>query len=199
MFYDNYLLIKTKLNNNGVNMPKPIQFKKLLLLMLLFSSSMNVFSNSYVENKWLDNRYVDHKNGTVTDKITGLMWKQCSEGLSLSGSNCVNEEGKEDNPTLYSWKQAIELTNTFEFAGKSDWRLPNIKELMSLVARNRRSGSSINSTRFPNTPTDAYWSSSPSARHSQSSWKVTFNGGYHIYSPRHRDSKAYVRLVRDVK
>ena len=172
-------------------MPKPIQFKKLLLLMLLFSSSTNVFSEQtikdYIKNQWQDSRYINHDDGTVTDTKTTLMWKRCPEGLS--GSSCTI-----GTATTHTYKGAIELTEGYSFAKYSDWRLPNIKELRSLVARDRYNPA-INSTLFPNTPTnDRFWSSSPSAHGTGNAWLLNFGYGYDGDSD--RDSLYYVRLVR---
>jgi len=130
--------------------------------MLLFSSSTNVFSQTiedYIKNQWQDSRYINHGDGTVTDKKTTLMWKHCPEGLS--GSNCSIE----DTANKYTWKEAIEQAEGSAFAGYSDWRLPNIKELRSLAARDRYDPA-INSTLFPNTPSSGFWSSSPFAYNS---------------------------------
>jgi hypothetical protein len=172
-------------------MPKPIQFKKLLLLMLLFSSSTNVFSQTiktYIDNQWQDSLYTDHKDGTVTDIKTTLMWKRCPEGLS--GSGCTGTAEK------YSYKLAIERADASEnkpFATYSDWRLPNIKELRSLVARDRYLPA-INSTFFPNTPNSYFWSSSPYAYFTNSAWILDFDYGDDYYY--HRSNYIYVRLVR---
>jgi hypothetical protein len=199
----NYLLIKTKLNNNGANMLKPIQFKKLLLLMLLFSSSTNVFSDQiqkdYINNRWEDSRYTNHNDGTVTDIKTGLMWKQCSEGLS--GDNC-----SAGTATTHTYKDAIEHAGRVTFAGHSDWRLPNIKELASLAAYDRYKPA-INSTFFPNTPfifvftssgyKSSFWSSSPDANVPNYAMKLHFSNGNDGNNP--RNESLYVRLVRVVQ
>jgi hypothetical protein len=193
MFYVNYLLIKTKLNNNGANMSKPIQFKKLLLLMLLLSSSMNVFSQTirpYIAHQWEEDRYTNHGDGTVTDKKTGLMWKQCSEGLSGSDCSTVVTGATEK----YTYKGAIELTEGYSFVTYSDWRLPNLKELVSLAARDRHEPA-INSKLFPSTPTsDVFWSSSPYASTGKDALTLNFKYGHDGYSV--RTSNRYVRLVR---
>jgi hypothetical protein len=193
VFHINYLLIKIKLNNNGANMPKPIQFKKLLLLMLLFSSSTNVFSQqtikNYIDNQWQDSRYTKHytseNEGTVTDTKTGLMWKQCPEGLS--GKSCSGTAVKS------SYEKAILIARLTDFADYQDWRLPNMKELASLVAHDRYRPA-INSTFFPNTPDSDFWSSSPYAYYAGYAWMLDFGDGYDSYSSRNYDR--YVRLVR---
>ena len=173
-------------------MPKPIQLKKLLLLMLLFSSSTNVFSQtikSYIKNQWQDSRYINHKDGTVTDKKTTLMWKRCPEGLS--GSGCLT-----GTVASYTYKTAIESADAPEnkpFATYNDWRLPNMKELLSLVARDRYLPA-INSTLFPNTSISFFWSSSPNAYNTYVAWILNFNTGYGSYDG--RSHSHYVRLVR---
>ena len=178
-------------------MPKPIQFKKLLLLMLLFSSSTNVLSDqvikSYIKNQWQDSRYINHGDGTVTDKKTTLMWKHCPEGLS--GSNCSIA----DTANKYTWKEAIERADASEnkpFATYSDWRLPNIKEIRSLAAYDRYRPA-INRTLFPNTPSSSFWSSSPYAygtSYTSYAWILYFIGGENSYKSRYYGH--YVRLVR---
>jgi hypothetical protein len=204
----NYLLIKSKLNNNGVNMPKPIQFKKLLLLMLVFSSSTNVLSDqiikSYIKNLWQDSRYIDHRNGTVTDTKTALMWKQCAEGLS--GKDCSKNIAGDAVKLTYT--QAVELVKNSTFKEYDDWRLPNIKELESLVAYDRAIPA-INLTRFPKTPSSGFWSSSPKdvgedtgeSKYSVA-WVLDFVDGKNDSSRRKSSNPhatprlSYVRLVR---
>ena len=137
-----------------------------------------------------DGRYTDHGDGTVTDKITKLMWKQCSEGQS--GTDCSG-----GTATTKTWQVALQVPANINtqggFAGYSDWRLPNIKELKSLVER-RCFLPAINATHFPNTKSSLYWSSSPHANFSSYAWSVYFNYGYDNNSNRLNNS--YVRLVR---
>jgi hypothetical protein len=148
---------------------------------------------SYIKNQWQDSRYINHKDGTVTDTITGLMWKQCAEGFSLSESNCtINTPIK----YAYTWKEAIERADASEnkpFAKYSDWRLPNIKELRSLVAFDRYNPA-INSTLFPDSPTLGFWSSSPYASNAYDAWILDFGDGEDDFYD--RSSYYFVRLVR---
>ena len=109
----------------------------------------------WIANRTPDSRYtVDMTNGTVIDTETGLMWQRCAQGLT--GNNCTG------SATPLNWQGALALAGSSEFASYSDWRLPNIEELRSLVAYDRH-GPAINTTIFPTT-TGAYWSSSPSSR-----------------------------------
>jgi hypothetical protein len=102
--------------------------------------------------------YTDNGNGTVTDNVTGLMWQQVVA------------------PGTYTWAQAKAYCPTLTLAGKSDWRLPTRIELVSLVDFGQ-SNPAINTTYFPSTSSDWFWSSSPLAGSSSSAWIVYFYRG----------------------
>lgn len=98
-------------------------------------------------------RLIDNGDGTVTDAKTGLMWSQCSLGQTWSDTGC-----KEEAASL-SWQQALQAANQFNhnggLAGHSDWRIPNVKELGSLVEHQCHSPA-INLAFFPDTPSATY-------------------------------------------
>ncbi|WP_281271674.1 DUF1566 domain-containing protein [Isoalcanivorax indicus] len=103
-----------------------------------------------------------HDDGTATHIPTGLMWKRCAEGQSW---NAVSErcDGEADS---FTWQQALQHADASPgFAGHNDWRVPNIRALMSIVERcasNTGSTPSINAEVFPDTGTGRFWSASPS-------------------------------------
>jgi len=73
------------------------------------------------------NIFVDNGDGSITDEATSLMWSQYDSGYYKAGT--------ESDGTL-NWQEALEWVdemNASNFLGYSDWRLPNIKELQSLV------------------------------------------------------------------
>jgi len=70
------------------------------------------------------NDFVDNGDGTVTDRATGLMWMQEDSGSLGAGDGA---DGKLD------WQQTLEWAEDLTYAGHSDWRLPNAKELHSIV------------------------------------------------------------------
>jgi len=135
-----------------------------------------------------DSLYIDHGNGTVTDKSTGLMWQKCS--LGLSGINC-----NAGVLTKYNWQVALAVANENSAGGYTDWRLPNMKELESLieVACNRPA---INQTIFPGTLSGIYWTSTPSVstNFKNHSRIISFVNG--DSSTLIKNSAKYVRLMR---
>jgi hypothetical protein len=138
------------------------------------------------------NILLDNGDGTVTDWNTGLMWKQCSEGQ--------NEQGCAGTASVFDWQAALQVPDTLNvsggYAGHTDWRLPNIKELRSIVEEACFSPA-INSDRFPNTPHANFWSSSVTVGQSGYSWYVYFRYGVVSYYG-NRSGERHVRLVRDV-
>jgi len=136
-----------------------------------------------------DSQLTDTGDGTITDSKTGLMWKKCMEGVT--GNLCNTGAA-----ATFTWQTALQqpgVVNGVGFAGYSDWRLPNIKELTSIVEE-RCYDPAINLTRFPNTPPSVVWSGSPVAYDSYSAWVVNFsNGGSSNY---YRGYYVQVRLVR---
>ena len=65
------------------------------------------------------NNFVDNGDGTVSDLATGLMWQKADDGT-----------GKD-------WAEALDYAENLELASKTDWRLPNAKELQSIVDYSR--------------------------------------------------------------
>lgn len=144
------------------------------------------FCRDHIRATAPDSRYQDNGNGTVTDLATGLIWKQCAQGLS--GAGCST-----GSLNSYTWQQALQHAEAYVFAGSALWRLPNKNELSSLVER-RCVDPAINSRFFPNTPSSSFWSSSPNAYYSGYTWGVYFRNGSVVTG--YKNSTGYVRLVR---
>ncbi|MBW2412426.1 MAG: DUF1566 domain-containing protein [Deltaproteobacteria bacterium] len=70
-------------------------------------------------NAYGKNDFVDHGDGTATDRSTGLMWMQEDSGKGMQ------------------WADALEYAEELVYAGYDDWRLPNAKELQYIVDYNR--------------------------------------------------------------
>ena len=141
-------------------------------------------------------RFIDHGNGTVTDNKTGLMWQKCADGQY--GALC--DQG---SPATYTWQNALQraksLNSTSGFANYADWRMPNIKELYSLVEITCAEPA-INLAIFPSTINgleDHYWSSTPMiyTNYGQHSRTVTFYDG--STDSRYKTENGLLRLVRE--
>jgi hypothetical protein len=115
----------------------------------------------------------------VRDNVTGLIWQ-----VKISSS-------------YYSFDQAAAYAgtvNTTGLCGFKDWRMPNPKELVGIADHSiAYPGPTIDTSYFPNTPSDAFWSS-PLAGNANYAWGVDFYGG--VAGNYYRDFSIHVRLVR---
>jgi hypothetical protein len=121
--------------------------------------------------------------------------------ITYTTPNCSTK----DNCNTDAFTNAV---NTKGLCGKNDWRMPTVDELMTLVkcsdGKYDTDGSctyyesvstpTINSTYFPNTVSDWYWSSSPLAFSSSYAWLVGF--GYGGSGDYNKYGSGFVRLVR---
>ncbi len=94
---------------------------------------------------WPSQRFTDNGDGTVTDNLTGLVW---TKDANLPGS-------------AMTWQQALDYVvalNSSAYLGYTDWRLPNINELKSLIDRGRLFPSLPSNHPFINVQNYVYWS-----------------------------------------
>ena len=123
--------------------------------------------------------YTDNGDGTVTDNRTGLMW--------LKYANNYNSGAAQ------TWEAALSGCESFSYAGYSDWRLPNVRELESIVDAGEQNPA-INTTYFLNTESSQYWTSTTYVPDTSYAWLVYFyNGGVNVY---YKSYNFYVRPVR---
>ena len=95
-------------------------------------------------------RFLDNKNGTTTDQLTGLIWQQV--------------------PTdSMTWEQALITAEGMSIGSSSLWRMPNIKELQS-ISEVSIYNPSISKTYFSGISTAWYWSSTSLANQSTRAW-----------------------------
>lgn len=66
-----------------------------------------------------DNNFLDNGDGTITDLATGFMWQQGDSGYGMD------------------WEDALDYSENLDYGGYDDWRLPNAKELQSIVDYSR--------------------------------------------------------------
>ena len=114
--------------------------------------------------------YTDNGNGTVTDSATGLLWQKCSNGL-----NATICSGTASTST---WTDAITYCEGLSLGSRSDWRLPNVNELRTIVDYIKSTAPTIDTTAFPGTQSsNYYWSSSTYALSTNNAWVINFNNG----------------------
>jgi hypothetical protein len=113
--------------------------------------------------------YTDNSDGTVKDNSTGLIWQKCSRGQN-------NDASCSGSVSTVAWDGAVMYCTSLPLAGKT-WRLPNINELGTLVDTSKASGATIDTTIFPATVTNAYWSSTSFSPTSSLAWYVKFDTG----------------------
>jgi hypothetical protein len=117
--------------------------------------------------------YTDNGNGTVTDSATGLIWQQCPPNLSTIGCG--------GSMMTYTWVDAISYCEGLSLGGRSDWRLPNVNELRSILDITKVSSPLIDSIAFPNallnSPTTYYWSSTTVNKQTTDAFRVNLSNG----------------------
>ncbi|GAB4090818.1 hypothetical protein GCM10028785_34870 [Hydrogenophaga soli] len=129
-------------------------------------------------------------NGTVTDTTTGLVWDQCPYGQT--GATCAG------SAQTVQWQGALDASvaaNAANYKGFSDWRVPNVKELLSIVKIDAALPS-IDTTVFPNTPSVYFWTSTTEMNAPSQAWTVQFRDGLALPQPKVFIMLRPVRLVR---
>jgi hypothetical protein len=106
-------------------------------------------------------RFVDNGDGTITDMATGLMWVK--DPSAVSGIN-----------STYDFSGCITAAEGLTYAGNSDWRLPNINELASIV--NYGANSPAKYSAFESL-SNWYQSSTTKNSDSANAWRVNMADG----------------------
>ena len=130
--------------------------------------------------------------GTVftTDPMYPTKWRETN--WTSSAANLTTPRTMVWDNT-YNSVNALEMSKNLNYAGYTDWKLPNVKELMSIVDYGLVSPS-INATAFPNTQSNYYWSSTIYADGTGYAWVVDFGSG-----SVNNDFRGYGYYVRPVR
>jgi len=128
--------------------------------------------------------YTDNGDGTIKDTTTGRVWQKCS-----AGQNATDCSG---TATTYTWANAVTYCTGLTLTS-GGWRLPNNKELESIVDETKTVSPVINTTAFPATLSDWYWSSTTYTYNSAEAWGVPFSLGY--VGSANKTGSFYVRCV----
>jgi hypothetical protein len=123
-------------------------------------------------------QFHDNGDGTVSDLTTGLTWQQ-------------------DSVQGIPWKDALAYCRDLNLGGYSDWRLPDVNELISLVDYSH-SSPSIDEQYFTTTSTH-YWSSTTYPSDPGKAYHVCFlRGRTEVYGKSDKGAASHVRAVRGI-
>ena len=179
------------LRKEPMGITNEMKIAKMLVKYDFFDISRNPFG-SFV------NDLVDNNDDTVTDKATGLMWQKSGSSAHLNNLRA---------------KDYIERLNQERFAGHSDWRMPTVEELASLLAKRRTIGVHI----FPafDYKQTRCWtidSCDPVYQNLLGAWIIDFQNGevsqaiwyggrykYGVVGGYSKNPENYVKTIRSVK
>jgi hypothetical protein len=110
-------------------------------------------------------RYTYPASGTVHDTKTGLTWQQTAPAMT------------------YSWMAAKVYCGTLgPVLGGTGWRLPTVKELLTVVDSSQATSPAIDPYAFPGTPASNFWSLSPVSGSPSNAWYVDFSFGHPYFN-----------------
>lgn len=113
------------------------------------------------ENIYGTNDFFDNQNGTITDKATRLMWQKIDDG------------------NTYNWKEALIYAKNNQLAGYTDWRLPNTKELQSIVDYDKKNIPAIDENFFSCTNNDSwFWTGTTQGDFKYTACYIAFGKAY---------------------
>jgi hypothetical protein len=138
----------------------------------------NFFDRTKNKNGNFINELTDNDDGTISDRATGLMWQK---------------EGSQDGVSWVKAKEYINKLNSEQFLGYSNWRLPTIEELASLL-KSKKANNKLHIDPIFSETQPICWSSDIFAP--EVAWYVNFKSGMirHIYLFFY-----HVRAVRTIK
>ncbi len=139
--------------------------------------------------------FTDLADGTITDARTGLMWKQCKEGLS--GTACTSGTPLPFNSVaaITDRLAAVNGASSSIGLGYSDWRIPTRNELASIANRACAGRLAIVTSIFPANEAVSFVSATFNANNTNEFWFVDFSEGTVAVGPVNASGKS-LRLVR---
>ena len=120
---------------------------------------------------WPTPRFVDNGNGTVSDNLTGLTW--------LRDGTCLGQQDWAEALAEVAALNAgtVDSCAYYTAGTHADWRLPNIKELLSLIDYGRTNPAIAPDNHFENISSEIYWTSTTSLEDTEYAWVVHLGHG----------------------
>jgi hypothetical protein len=150
------------------------------------TESYKDFDNGHYQKgvSWPDPRFTDNGDGTVTDNLTGLMWMKDANFIVACCPECEFVAAIPEEQGAVLWNEALDIVSGINngtyskcSAGYNDWRLPNIKELLSLIDFSQCAPPLPSGHPFDNVQKWNYWSSTTSACFNDTAWRVDMYRG----------------------
>jgi len=152
--------------------------------------------------------YLDNGDGTVTDRTTGLMWEKKSRDGGLHDRDGVYRwTGDGSQETIWDWLDDVNAEGGTGFAGHADWRMPNARELESILRYEGGTPAAVHpifntgcavpgcTVLTCSCSTGLYWSSTTVAANPPIAWVVSYSLGGIIAGT--KTTPNAVRAVRD--
>ena len=123
-------------------------------------------------------RFTDNADGTVTDNLTGLVW--------LRNANCSATLGGVNKTNTLTWENSLTWSNNLASGScgltdgsvAGDWRLPNVREMISLVDYGIGTAPRLPTGHpFTSVQSNWYWASTSYSMGLANSWRVDLNDG----------------------
>lgn len=134
---------------------------------------------SFGESK--EYKFIDNNDGTITDLNTNLMWKK-------------------DESEAMTWEEALKYCEEMNLAGNNDWRMPDLKELGTILDMDTENEKWFNEKYFPDVvtkPLGFYMASN--TFNGTFGWGVNFQFGYDGYYANKKGGRYSFRPVRTIK
>ncbi|MBU0680657.1 MAG: DUF1566 domain-containing protein [Proteobacteria bacterium] len=133
---------------------------------------------------WPTPRFIDNGDGTVTDNLTGLMWM--TEANCIGNVNPAFDADGTAGDGIVLWQHGLDFVTAVNATtydcnvtiSYTDWRLPNRKELLSLIDFGQSNPALPSGHPFTGVVSSDYWTSSSAVTLPDDAWCVNFQYGY---------------------
>jgi hypothetical protein len=120
----------------------------------------------------------------VVDSTTHLVWRRCAEGMTWNGIHCAGKA------LTFTYQSAVQRAAAQSGRTATAWRVPNLKELLSVADPTRLLISAVDASVFSNLPPQRFWTSSAFVRDTPTHAKsprhahyVDFSSGGYLHAP----------------